>query len=149
MYCTGGIRCEKASAYFKHLGFPNIYQLEGGIIKYARDVKNKGLENKYIGKNFVFDERLGELISNDVISYCHQCGKPSDAHTNCKNVACNVLFIQCEECASLYDGCCSNDCKDIIKLPKDEQKLRRKGKSSGGKIFSKGRIKFQDKSYII
>jgi UPF0176 protein len=148
MYCTGGIRCEKASAYFKHLGFPNIYQLEGGIIKYARDVKDKGLENKYIGKNFVFDERLGERISDDIISFCHQCGKPSDAHTNCKNVACNVLFIQCEECASLYDDCCSNDCKEIIKRPEVEQKLRRKGKSSGGKIFSKGRIKFQDKSYI-
>lgn len=141
MYCTGGIRCEKASAYFKHLGFSNTYQLEGGIIKYANDVKEKGLENKYIGKNFVFDERLGERISDDVIAYCHQCGKPSDTHTNCKNVACNLLFIQCNDCASSFEGCCSHNCRDIAKLPKEEQKIRRKGKSSRSKIFSKGRIK--------
>jgi UPF0176 protein len=144
MYCTGGIRCEKASAYFKHRGFPNVYQLEGGIIKYARDVKEKGLENKYLGKNFVFDERLGERISDDIIASCHQCGRPSDSHTNCKNVACNLLFIQCEECASLYDQCCSEACQEIIKLPEEDQKSRRKGKSSKGKIFSKGRIKYQD-----
>ena len=144
MYCTGGIRCEKASAYFKHRGFPKVFQLEGGIIKYARDVKDKRLENKYIGKNFVFDERLGERISEDIIASCHQCGRPADTHTNCRNVACNVLFIQCKECADLYDNCCSEDCQEIIKLPEDEQKLRRKGKSSKGKIFSKGRIKYQD-----
>jgi UPF0176 protein len=144
MYCTGGIRCEKASAYFKHRGFSNVYQLEGGIIKYARDAKEKGLENNYLGKNFVFDERLGERISNDVLASCHQCGKPADTHTNCKNVACNVLFIQCKECASLYDNCCSEACQEITKLPEEEQKLRRKGKPSKGKIFSKGRIKYQD-----
>ncbi len=148
MYCTGGIRCEKASAYFKHRGFPNVYQLEGGIIKYARDVRDKGLENKYLGKNFVFDERLGERISDDVIASCHQCGKPADTHTNCKNVACNLLFIQCEECATFYDQCCSEACQEIIKLPEEEQKLRRKGKSSKGKMFSKGRIKFQNSCSI-
>jgi len=145
MYCTGGIRCEKASAYFRHVGFPNTYQLEGGIIKYANDVKNKNLENKFIGKNFVFDERLGERISNDVVAFCHQCGKPSDTHTNCKNVACNVLFIQCDECASLHEGCCSNECREIIKLPEEEQKLRRKGKTSVKHRFSKGRIKTNNK----
>ena len=144
MYCTGGIRCEKASAYFKYRGFPNVYQLEGGIIKYARDVKDKGLENKYLGKNFVFDERLGERISDDIIASCHQCGRPADTHTNCKNVALNRLCIQCEECASSYEQCCSETCQGIIKLPEEEQKLIRKGKSSKGKIFSKGRIKFQN-----
>ena len=141
MYCTGGIRCEKASAYFRHLGYPNVYQLDGGIINYAKEVKDKGLENKYLGKNFVFDERLGERISSDIIASCHQCGKPADTHTNCKNVACNVLFIQCEECASSYDKCCSEACQEIIKMPEEEQRERRKGKSSNGKIFSKGRIK--------
>ena len=145
MYCTGGIRCEKASAYFKHIGFPNTYQLEGGIIKYANEVKNKKLVNKFIGKNFVFDERLGERISNDVVAFCHQCGKPSDTHTNCKNVACNVLFIQCDECASLHEGCCSNECREVIKLPEEEQKLRRKGKTSFKQRFSKGRIKTNNK----
>ncbi|MEM6804066.1 MAG: rhodanese-related sulfurtransferase, partial [Bacteroidota bacterium] len=107
MYCTGGIRCEKASAYFKHKGFEKVYQLEGGIIKYAHDVKEQGLENKFRGKNFVFDERLGERISDEVIAHCHQCGKPCDTHVNCKNVTCNLLFIQCEDCAKEYEGCCS------------------------------------------
>ena len=98
MYCTGGIRCEKASAYYKHIGFKNVYQLDGGIIEYAREVEKQGLENKFIGKNFVFDERLGEKISEDIISKCHQCGKPCDEHTNCINNSCHILFIQCLEC---------------------------------------------------
>ncbi len=68
MYCTGGIRCEKASAWFKHRGFKNVFQLEGGIIEYARQVKAQGLENKFLGTNFVFDERLGEKISTEIIS---------------------------------------------------------------------------------
>jgi UPF0176 protein len=62
MYCTGGIRCEKASAWMKHLGFKNVFQLEGGIIKYAQDVKQLGLENRFIGKNFVFDERSANVL---------------------------------------------------------------------------------------
>ena len=98
MYCTGGIRCEKASAYFKHKGFKKVYQLEGGIIEYARQIEDEGLENKFRGKNFVFDERRAEQISDEIISSCHQCGKPCDTHSNCANVACNLLFLQCEEC---------------------------------------------------
>lgn len=140
MYCTGGIRCEKASAYFKHKGFENVYQLEGGIIKYAQDVKKKGLENKFRGKNFVFDERLGERISEEIISNCHQCGKACDTHTNCKNEACNLLFLQCEECATEHEGCCSSECQDIIHLPEEEQKELRKNKDTGIRIFSKGRF---------
>ncbi|MEL7531921.1 MAG: rhodanese-related sulfurtransferase [Bacteroidota bacterium] len=140
MYCTGGIRCEKASAWFKHKGFENVYQLEGGIIKYAHDVEQEGLENKFVGKNFVFDERLGERITEDIIAHCHQCGKPCDTHTNCKNVSCNLLFIQCEECASKYEGTCSDDCQEFIHLPEEEQLARRKGADSGIRIFSKGRF---------
>lgn len=139
MYCTGGIRCEKASAWYKHKGYKNVYQLEGGIIKYARDVKEKELDNKFKGKNFVFDERLGETIGEEVIAQCHQCGKPCDTHTNCKNVACNLLFIQCEECAKEHEGTCSSDCQDIIHLPEEEQKELRKGKKVGQNIFKKGR----------
>ena len=139
MYCTGGIRCEKASAWYKHQGYKNVYQLEGGIIKYARDIKKKELENKYIGKNFVFDERLGEAISQDVIAQCHQCGEPCDTHVNCKNVACNLLFIQCEKCANEHEGTCSTDCQDIIHLPEEEQRELRKGKRVGQNIFKKGR----------
>lgn len=139
MYCTGGIRCEKASAWMKHLGFRNVYQLEGGIIKYAQDVKSLGIENKFIGKNFVFDERLGERITNDVIAVCHQCGKPCDDHTNCKNDGCHLLFIQCRECAEKYNGCCSAECQEIIALPVEKQKEIRKGINKGRQVFKKGR----------
>ncbi|MEM6264171.1 MAG: rhodanese-related sulfurtransferase [Bacteroidota bacterium] len=141
MYCTGGIRCEKASAWFKHKGFEKVYQLDGGIIQYAREVKAKGLENKFHGKNFVFDERLGERISDEVIAHCHQCGAPCDTHVNCANVTCNLLFIQCDACAAKYDGCCSTDCQDFIHLPIEKQIALRKGKDSGVRIFSKGRFK--------
>jgi UPF0176 protein len=146
MYCTGGIRCEKASAWMKHIGFKNVFQLDGGIIKYAQDVKEKGLENKFIGKNFVFDERLGERITEDIIAVCHQCGKPCDDHTNCKNDGCHLLFIQCKECMEKYNNCCSAECKDIIALPEEQQKELRKGINKGRQVFKKGRsenIKFQ------
>jgi UPF0176 protein len=139
MYCTGGIRCEKASAYFKHKGFENVYQLEGGIIEYARQVKAEGLESKFIGKNFVFDHRLGERITDDIVSQCHQCGKPCDVHTNCANEGCHLLFIQCEDCAAMMEGCCSAQCVDIIHLPEDEQKKIRQGIMNGNKIFKKGK----------
>ena len=139
MYCTGGIRCEKASAYYKHKGFKNVYQLEGGIIEYARQAKDQDLEIKFIGKNFVFDHRRGERISTDVIAQCHQCGKACDTHVNCANEACHLLFIQCEECAVKMTGCCSDECKEINALPFVEQKRLRKGKTVSNKIFKKGR----------
>ena len=104
MYCTGGIRCEKASAYLKNYGFENVSQLHGGIIDYVRQInENNSIENKFVGKNFVFDERRAERISNDIISNCHQCGDPCDQHINCKNVNCNLLFLQCEKCKEEYD----------------------------------------------
>tara|TARA_R110002050_G_scaffold15706_3_gene48094 strand:- start:40286 stop:41317 length:1032 start_codon:yes stop_codon:yes gene_type:complete len=139
MYCTGGIRCEKASAYYKHKGFKQVYQLEGGIIEYTRQVQNKKLENKFMGKNFVFDHRRGERITEDVIANCHQCGKPCDNHVNCANEACHLLFIQCNECAFTMNDCCSTDCKEIHALPFEEQKALRKGKTVSNKIFKKGR----------
>jgi UPF0176 protein len=149
MYCTGGIRCEKASAWMKYKGFKNVFQLEGGIINYTRQVKERGLENKFIGKNFVFDERLSERITDDVISQCHQCGKPADTHTNCKNEACHLLFIQCEACAKKFDACCSTQCQGIIKLPEELQKEMRRGKAQGRMVYKKGRaehIKIQTDS---
>lgn len=139
MYCTGGIRCEKASAYFKHKGFENVYQLEGGIIEYARQVKNKALENKFVGKNFVFDERRGERISEDIIAQCHQCGQACDTHVNCINEACHLLFIQCDSCQEKMQQCCSTQCKEIIALPIEEQRALRKGTHNSNKIFKKGR----------
>tara|TARA_R100001369_G_scaffold91829_1_gene134356 strand:- start:1219 stop:2250 length:1032 start_codon:yes stop_codon:yes gene_type:complete len=139
MYCTGGIRCEKASAYYKHKGFKNVYQLEGGIIEYTRQVKNLKLENKFLGKNFVFDHRRGERITDDVIANCHQCGNPCDNHVNCANEACHLLFIQCDSCAEAMNNCCSVECKEIHELPFEEQKKLRKGKVVSNKIFKKGR----------
>ncbi|NNC44296.1 MAG: rhodanese-related sulfurtransferase [Winogradskyella sp.] len=139
MYCTGGIRCEKASAYYKHKGFKQVFQLEGGIINYVRQVKTKGLDNKFIGKNFVFDERRSERISDDVIAKCHQCGKPADLHTNCANEACHLLFIQCDECKEQMENCCSSSCMEINRLPYAEQKVLRKGQGNSNDIFKKGR----------
>jgi UPF0176 protein len=121
LYCTGGIRCEKASAYLIHNGFSNVSQLHGGIIEYAQQIKKLGIESKFYGKNFVFDERLGESVDGQIISRCHQCGKPADTHTNCANNDCHLLFIQCEECREKYDGCCSEECKTVFHLPDDEK----------------------------
>lgn len=139
MYCTGGIRCEKASAYLKHKGFPHVHQLEGGIIKYARDVKEQGLENRFLGVNFVFDERLAERISDDVIARCHQCGSPFDHHTNCANQGCHILFIQCDSCKEKYENCCSEECVNIIHLPEETQRQLRKNAKAERNVFNKGR----------
>lgn len=143
MYCTGGIRCEKASAFMLHEGFKNVYHLEGGIINYTRQVKEKGLENKFIGKNFVFDDRLGERISGDIIAKCHQCGEPCDTHVNCKNEGCHLLFIQCNACAEKYEHCCSTACQEVTHLPEEEQKALRKGQTKGQYIFNKSKQRLQ------
>ena len=145
MYCTGGIRCEKASAYMLHNGFKNVFHLEGGIINYARQAKEEGLETRFIGKNFVFDNRLGEKITEDVIANCHQCGKPCDTHTNCTNNGCHLLFIQCPECAENYQGCCSVECKEMLHLPVERQKEIRKGIENGQNIFNKSRSRLRPK----
>jgi UPF0176 protein len=139
MYCTGGIRCEKASAYMLHQGFKNVFHLEGGIIQYANQVKEKGLKSKFHGKNFVFDNRLGERITNEIIAKCHQCGQPADTHVNCANEACHLLFIQCDQCKEKLEGCCSQDCLDFIHLPLEEQKEKRKGIDKGRNIFNKSK----------
>ena len=139
MYCTGGIRCEKASAFMLHNGFKNVYHLEGGIINYANKVKQEGMPNKFHGKNFVFDDRLGERITDEIIAKCHQCGQSSDIHTNCLNDGCHLLFIQCEKCAEIFSGCCSSECKEIYALPQEEQKELRKGIEKGNMIFNKSR----------
>ena len=141
MYCTGGIRCEKASAYYKFKGFSKVYQLDGGIIEYARQVEQKGLKNKFKGKNFVFDERMGERISEEIIARCHQCGQPCDAHTNCANSACHILFIQCDSCAERYQACCSQNCSDFIQLSEEEQNALRGTIEFNGTKFGKGRYK--------
>lgn len=141
MYCTGGIRCEKASAYMLHRGFKNVFHLEGGIIHYVNQVRAKGLDNKFHGKNFVFDQRLGERITEEILSCCHQCGKPADTHVNCVNDACHLLFIQCDECKSAMKGTCSKDCYDFIHLPEEEQKIKRSRVDKGRNIFNKSKFR--------
>jgi len=145
MYCTGGIRCEKASAFMLHNGFNNVFHLEGGIINYAREIRSEGLESKFIGKNFVFDERLGERITDDIISHCHQCGKPADIHVNCANSGCHLLFIQCDECKEKFEGCCSKECRDIIHMPEEEQMKIRRGIDKGRNIFNKSKARLRPK----
>lgn len=139
MYCTGGIRCEKASAYMRHQGFKHVYHVEGGIIEYTRQAKAQGLPVKFIGKNFVFDERMGERITDDVIAHCHQCGEPCDTHTNCRNAGCHLLFIQCPRCQAAYQGCCSAACKEERVLPVEMQRERRRGRETSMKVFNKSR----------
>ena len=136
LYCTGGIRCEKASSYLIKNGFKNVSQLNGGIIQYAHDVKEQGLVSKFRGKNFVFDNRMGEQITDDVIGKCHQCNSSADTHKDCHNDACHILFIQCDKCDSIYDGCCSRECKSFASLPVEEQRILRKDPL---KVVSKSR----------
>jgi len=126
LYCTGGIRCEKASSYLIKNNFKNVYQLKGGVIQYAHQVKKNKLKSKFKGKNFVFDNRLGERITKEIISRCHQCKNLCDDHTNCANDACHLLFIQCKKCQKKFNGCCSSDCSNIQKLPIEKQKVLRK-----------------------
>ena len=139
MYCTGGIRCEKASAWMKHNGYNEVYHLEGGIINYVNQVNASSLDNKFKGVNFVFDQRLAERITEDVIAQCHQCGEPADKHINCANTGCHLLFIQCDACAAKFEHCCSEECKAVIHLDAETQVQLRKGKPAG-RIFSKGRF---------
>ncbi len=141
MYCTGGIRCEKASAWMLHHGFKNVYHLEGGIINYMADVSKNGLVNKFHGKNFVFDERLGERVTHEIIAQCHQCHQAADTHVNCANEGCHLLFIQCDQCRIIWQGCCSASCQEIIQLPLLEQQQIRKGTDKGSHIFNKSRLR--------
>ena len=142
LYCTGGIRCEKASAFLKHHGYKDVNQLYGGIIEYARQVKQNDLPSKFIGKNFVFDERLGERITDDIIANCHHCGAKCDTHVNCKNSDCHVLFIQCSSCAQKSGGYCSDECRAWDELPKQKKDaLRKEGKTVSARALHHSRLR--------
>jgi len=121
LYCTGGIRCEKASAWLIHNGFKDVNQLHGGIIAYARQVALDQVPSRFAGKNFVFDHRRGERVTAEVIARCHQCEQPYDGHTNCRFEGCNRLFIQCASCADEFSGCCSRLCQEVRLKPRAEQ----------------------------
>ena len=144
LYCTGGIRCEKTSSYLKHHGFKDVNQLYGGIIGYVKQIKEHNLENKFIGKNFVFDDRLGEKISNHVIGMCDQCNNACDNYTNCNYVDCNLLFLQCVKCTKKYDGCCTEKCQQMSKLPQEEQREIRKTRKRASLTSFKKSIRPQE-----
>jgi UPF0176 protein len=114
MYCTGGIRCEKASAWLRYNGFHKVYHLHGGIINYLNSVKSQYLPNYFLGTNFVFDHRLGEKATDIIISRCHQCQQPAAKHVNCALTSCHLLFIQCEACSTKFAECCSTTCMDKL-----------------------------------
>lgn len=129
LYCTGGIRCEKASAYLKHYGFNDVNQLHGGIIDYGHAVKEGRINSKFKGKNFVFDERLSERLTEDILTACDQCGNKADRQINCINETCHLLFIQCDACGEKMNNSCSNECKEFAKLPVKERRRLRKNNS--------------------
>jgi UPF0176 protein len=149
MYCTGGIRCEKASAYLLHKGFTNVYHLEGGIIEYVHQVKKQGLENKFKGVNFVFDNRLGEQITDEIISHCHQCGEKCASHRNCENTACHLLFIQCDDCREKWNGCCGEECREFRNLTTDEQKKLRRAKDENADIFNNSQKRWRTRFFDV
>lgn len=112
MYCTGGIRCEKASAYMVQEGFKNVKQLHGGIINFCQQFPNTLWE----GSCFVFDNRLTSNINQQSkpITYCIHCNTPCDLYRNCKNERCNALNFVCDNCKSKFQSCCSKECEKII-----------------------------------
>jgi UPF0176 protein len=121
MYCTGGIRCELYSSLLKEKGFDQVYQLDGGIINYGL----KEGSDHWLGKLFVFDDRLTVPISEestDVIGKCHHCGQPNESYYNCANMNCNHLFLCCPDCLKQQIGCCSSNCQTSARLrPYHEQ----------------------------
>lgn len=118
-YCTGGIKCEKASALLLHEGFSDVYQLKGGIIRYGKETGGEDFD----GKCYVFDNRLAVDVNNinpTVISTCKTCSNVSPRMINCANPKCNQHFLQCEACGEATDGCCSENCKNHpLKRPYD------------------------------
>ncbi|QJC30354.1 rhodanese-related sulfurtransferase [Enterobacteriaceae endosymbiont of Neohaemonia nigricornis] len=114
LYCTGGIRCEKATSWLLFNNIKNVFHIKGGIIKYIKDVYKYKLPLKFKGTNFVFDYRMGEQITEHIISYCYQCKNPYNFYTNCKNDLCHLLFLQCPTCQKKYSNCCSINCKNIF-----------------------------------
>lgn len=116
MYCTGGIRCEKASAFMLYNGFKNIYQIKGGIIGYVNSAKKYGIPIFFQGKNFVFDARISEKVSNHVLSKCSQCNEYCDFYKNCYNQSCHNLFLQCLKCSKKFENFCSKHCYYVSKM---------------------------------
>lgn len=122
-YCTGGIRCVKVNAFLEqNMGFTNVGRLEGGIVSYARHLREEGRieESKFKGVNHVFDGRMGEVITDDLLDRCLNCQTPCNIQTDCANVTCprpfdKRVFVQCEECAARLSGACCEECHTTVK----------------------------------
>lgn len=139
MYCTGGIRCELYSVLLREEGFDQVYQLDGGILKYSKEKGNK----HWLGKLFVFDDRLVVPLSRQgedvMISHCRYCNTPSDRYYNCANMDCNELFISCFDCLEPYKGCCCTGCME-------KPRLRTFEKTTSPKPFRK--LPFEEKQKL-
>ncbi|KAG0196572.1 hypothetical protein BGX28_009984 [Mortierella sp. GBA30] len=150
MYCTGGIRCTRSGALLKSNGFKSVKMLQGGVtaygryiqeqrearatVEFGRDVEKSNddavVENQethihsiYKGKNFTFDKRLGEPITDEVLAQCHICGTACDTYCNCSNMACNLLMISCPSCLEKHQGTCgSGSCVEMVKELNEKQK---------------------------
>jgi UPF0176 protein len=129
MFCTGGIRCEPASAQFIAHGFDpkQIYQLEGGIVTYAEKYGNEGF---YEGKCFVFDDRIAVPVNTSdsakIVGTCIHCGASNDLYRNCLNRHCNRLYLACHGCNSKTENTCSDECREIICESINHRSPRRK-----------------------
>ncbi|KAI9906653.1 hypothetical protein PsorP6_004654 [Peronosclerospora sorghi] len=170
MYCTGGIRCEKVGAYLtQYKGILNVQKLHGGIVNYIQFLRKQRQKangfnftstdddakvdvSLFKGKNFVFDQRCvgdfteSEKVTDDVLGRCYLCGEPCDRHTNCSNVMCHGLILQCSKCALGMLGACNNACKqEFLKMEsmsQEEKRLYRKKNASKWKPSNPNSIKF-------
>jgi predicted sulfurtransferase len=115
MFCTGGIRCERATAYVNTKKVAKkVYQIQGGIHRYAEKYPN----GFFKGKNYIFDGRLALKVTDDILGSCLLCSKPCDDYTNCLNVLCNKHVITCAPCLKAFDGTCSTQCQTLLKQGK-------------------------------
>lgn len=111
MYCTGGIRCERASALLKVKNVAKeVYQIKGGIQRYAENYPN----GFFRGKNYVFDNRIAMKVNDDILGQCYICHKAYDEYTNCLNALCNLHYIGCPNCLQLLGNSCSPKCQELI-----------------------------------
>ncbi|MCX5921845.1 MAG: rhodanese-related sulfurtransferase [Candidatus Dependentiae bacterium] len=111
MFCTGGVRCERATAYLNQKGIAQeVYQVEGGIVRYTEQFP----DGYFRGKNYVFDSRVAVKINDDILSICDLCSNASDDYTNCLNATCNKHFIACQDCVTQYHNTCSKECSELV-----------------------------------
>ena len=131
-YCTGGIRCEKATSYMIKKGFKNVYQLQDGIINFCQQYPNTLWE----GKCFVFDQRLLSHVDPETnpITNCIHCNEKCDRYQNCKNPTCDDFIVLCENCGKAFNGCCSEKCMDEYKSYILQKSLSRQGYKSKEKL---------------